>query len=409
MSKVIHFGIVVSAVAGLALCALQAHAEGKLTKETEISIEGVSIDKALEYLSNKADTTFEIDRQALGDKLDESVTVISNHMSPQTALERVCGLRGIAFCIENGKVLVSTPKEIRRRSMVTKFYDVRPLIYKHKEYPGPDLGGKGLPTEDWTGVGPNAVTSLFRNVPGVQWDDPKGDTRIEYQAGRYIVTQTPEAHERIQAFHEEMIRAFRKRTVSIEAWFAVMMRPFIEKLVNKNGNSSLLLTAKDVSSIRALISKGTDDIKVLGTCRTVCLRSQKVHVLVGRQKTYVSGLEVKVNEQTVKGDPETRKGMQGNTLEVRPIVGPGNKWILVELQASLHPAIALRPLPAHVAASLPEAGVVNLPATDIIHFAATARISDGGAVLLSGSSVGLEDIELENAEVVLILTAKVVE
>ncbi len=309
-----------------------------------------------------------------------------------------------------------------KKKISTEFYDIKALMFQICDYPGrqhdmaeeEDMETMRLSEPSMEqGLQPETVISLLQAIEPDSWTDPH---RIEYHSGHLIVVQTQETHEKIRTTLEHLFEVSKGRMVCVEAWFAIVNKTFLKDHSVNIG----IITAEKFRDIRTLISGDAENLGILGTCKTICMNAQRVNVFMAREKAYVSGLEVEVDQSVAVACPQIRRWPQGISLDVRPLIGPKNELVFTNFLACLTPKVTFRPEKTQFAAGAasseksskpitPGFMTIEAPEVDIIKFNTSVKIPNGGAVILSAAGVELKDVKKADSEVILILTTSVVE
>jgi general secretion pathway protein D len=110
----------------------------------------------------------------------------------------------------------------------------------------------------------------------------------------------------------------------------------------------------------------------------------KGNVAVINQTAYVRDFDVEVAQAAFIADPKVDVIQDGLVLEVRPTILNDRKYLLLELNPTV--AELQRPIPTFTTSlagsTLPV--TIQLPNLTVTNFATTARVPDGGTVLLGG-------------------------
>ncbi len=127
-----------------------------------------------------------------------------------------------------------------------------------------------------------------------------------------------------------------------------------------------------------------EDAEVVNSQILSVLDRERGHVAVIDQQAYVRDVDVEVAQASFIADPKIDVIQDGIVLDVRPVIEQNRKYIILNLNPTV--AELTRPIPTFTTSlagsTLPV--TLQLPRLDVTSFATTARVPDGGTVLLGG-------------------------
>jgi general secretion pathway protein D len=128
----------------------------------------------------------------------------------------------------------------------------------------------------------------------------------------------------------------------------------------------------------------SEDSEVVNSQILSVLDRERGHVAVINQTAYVRDFDVEVAQASFIADPKVDVIQDGMVLDVQPVIQQDRKYIILNLNPTV--AILQRPIPTFTTSlagsTLPV--TLQLPNLTVTSFATTARVPDGGTVLLGG-------------------------
>ena len=218
------------------------------------------------------------------------------------------------------------------RPLEMRIYDVTSLISSIPDFPSSDYSppSRGAtngeaPQANCFGImpavpGPPTLTAISQmihdRVRPESWDPALG-TSIDERAGHLVVMQTPEVHKLIGKLLNDL-SALEKTQIVIKG---------------------LLMTANDLpketyfdSAMLAKLSKSAGETAVLARPRIVCYNTQRTHIVSGKEFSYIGNYNI-VGDMY---EPESRMGLDGYVLDVKPILSEDRKTVQVEVRFTLY-------------------------------------------------------------------------
>ncbi|MEQ1633001.1 MAG: hypothetical protein ABL997_11560 [Planctomycetota bacterium] len=127
-----------------------------------------------------------------------------------------------------------------------------------------------------------------------------------------------------------------------------------------------------------------EDAEIVNSQYLSVLDKERGHVAVINQTAYVRDFDVEVAQASFIADPKVDVIQDGIVLDVRPVIQQDRKYIILNLNPTI--AELSRPIPTFTTSlagsTLPV--TLQLPNLRVTSFATTARVPDGGTVLLGG-------------------------
>jgi general secretion pathway protein D len=127
-----------------------------------------------------------------------------------------------------------------------------------------------------------------------------------------------------------------------------------------------------------------DNAEVVNSQLLSVLDRQRGHVAVVNQTAYVRDFDVEVAQASFIADPKVDVIQDGIVLDVLPVIQQDRKYIILNLTPTV--AELTRPIPTFTTSlagsTLPV--TLQLPNLTVTSFSTTARVPDGGTVLLGG-------------------------
>lgn len=126
------------------------------------------------------------------------------------------------------------------------------------------------------------------------------------------------------------------------------------------------------------------DVQLVNSQQLSVVNSQRAHVAIINQTSFVRDYEVEVAQASFIADPKVDVIQDGVALDVRPVISYDRKHITLNLQPTV--AELLLPIPTFTTSlagsTLPV--TLQLPTLTVRQFATTVTVPDGGSVLIGG-------------------------
>lgn len=195
-----------------------------------------------------------------------------------------------------------------------RIYSVDDLTYPIRDYPAPKSEGSELPVEDEgeinifraveqphrEAITVQSVAQVIQNRIRPESWDPNLGTSIEERAGQLIVMQRPDVHASIVKLLGLLRKALKCQVVAKAMWVAAEKQP----------NHAL---GEDQTTAKLLGSLGGT---ALANLNVVCFHTQRVHVMSGRERAYITDFDVSGDTY----DPVIKRAFEGYIFDVRPTV-----------------------------------------------------------------------------------------
>lgn len=309
-------------------------------------------------------------------------------------------------------------------------------------------GGAGEPREEIV----DSLLELIRGSIGRadEWVDRGGLLfSIREHDGLLYVRVTPELHGELRAMLDRY-RSALSRMVSIEARFVLVRSSSLDEwLARRQG--SLALDAPAATAIVDSIKRDAGGAQTLGMLRTICFNNQRVALTAGNEALFLSdvepvagaaGVDVTLSVARHEANLDVRPTIEADgksiTLLIRSdvVIGSGNSrknvpaggvrsGLTLETTGSIRGAVekgaGTEDVSAVSGSTTSEGELIarpdipsgttdlDLADQDVLQFRTMARVTTGGAVVLSGMSSQFKHLDVDGKEVVLILRASVVE
>nr|MBP8299171.1 hypothetical protein [Planctomycetota bacterium] len=126
------------------------------------------------------------------------------------------------------------------------------------------------------------------------------------------------------------------------------------------------------------------DVEMVNSQILSVLNRERGHVAVINQTAYVRDFDVEVAQAAFIADPKVDVIQDGIVLDVQPVIQHDRKYIILNLNPTV--AELTRPIPTFTTSlagsTLPV--TLQLPNLTVTNFSTTAKVPDGGTVLLGG-------------------------
>jgi hypothetical protein len=221
-------------------------------------------------------------------------------------------------------------------------FDVNGLVKPVKDFPGPRFEmspGRALETmmrdvPDSLAGGterhrPTVLTSVdleeLVRESDPAWDGGRAGVRLSLVRNRFYAQGPPAAVERLRAFlrvlEKEAARSFHVRAVVVE-----VPKGKGPALLGKPG--SLLPAGEAAKRLDGLSASGG---KALADASVGALNGQRVHLVDGRERTFLVDYDVLLAKNAAEADPIIEIFRDGIVLDVRPIASPSGERVRLDL------------------------------------------------------------------------------
>jgi len=156
--------------------------------------------------------------------------------------------------------------------------------------------------------------------------------------------------------------------------------------LNTNGGLTAgwsILDNIELNSILRAVEK-QEDAEVVNSQILSVMDNERGHVAVVNQTAYIRDFDVEVAQASFIADPKVDVIQDGVVLDVKPVIQQDRKYIILDLAPTV--AELTRPIPTFTTSlagsTLPV--TLQLPNLTVTNFQTTAKVPDGGTVLIGG-------------------------
>ncbi len=278
--------------------------------------------------------------------------------------------------------------------------------------------------------------------------------------GNLIVRTTPANHKQIQTLFDQMAQG-REKMVSVDARYYLIKSKVLDDLIKKNEGEFIIPADKLEGFLKAAADPATG-VKRLGAARLAMFNGQRTHLTAANAMSFLSDVEPVSGGEGF--DPTQSVLLSGARIDVEATVTQNGKSIVMTFRGEVTTGVKLRqtdipgssgnssasehkqggritgtvtprdntkPIgPDNPAApgtpgilegnitnttttikparqgGAPTAAALDLPDQDGVSYRTSVAIPNGGAVLLTGASTMIKSLPTEDAEIVLIVTAR---
>lgn len=214
----------------------------RLEEEISMDFSESPLNEVVEFIRNRTGINMIIDPSVYKDFPDPQslqIDIAVNNLKLTSLLNVILDMKGLAYRIDTGGVLVISTKKRVEETPLLRLYNVRDLTGKLNDFPGVELslaeskgnelGGVQMKSEDEkpaTTITEEQLTDLIKNnIAKGTWETP--NRSIDTRSGTLIIRQTKEVHEQI----DSLLNDLRKATgllVTVEARFITVADNFLE-------------------------------------------------------------------------------------------------------------------------------------------------------------------------------------
>ncbi len=183
------------------------------SQRISLDFEETFLEEIVDYLRSATGLNIIIHQDVLQRHGEDELrfTIRLKNLRLKSALKLLLGMRNLTAIYREG-VLVIVPRDAVNQAVITRVYDVRDLLFKIRDFPGPsvELAGPGGGSGALTGAtftideeGDSPITEDFiteiitTNTAGNSWDENE-NVAITLVNGLLIVTQSGKAHREVQ-------------------------------------------------------------------------------------------------------------------------------------------------------------------------------------------------------------------
>lgn len=160
----------------------------------------------------------------------------------------------------------------------------------------------------------------------------------------------------------------------------------LSRVLTPNGGLTAGWTLLDDTQLNMILTavEKQQDAEVVNSQILSVLNRERGHVAVINQTAYVRDFDVEVAQASFIADPKVDVIQDGMVLDVQPVIQHDRKYIILNLNPTV--AELTRPIPTFTTSlagsTLPV--TLQLPNLTVTNFSTTAKVPDGGTVLLGG-------------------------
>ena len=407
----------------------------KMQSPVTFNFEQTPIAAVIDFLRVATGVNIILDQNALidedsGEMREIPITLQVSDMPANTALDWVLKLANLKRTMRDQALFISTDVE---GDAILKLYDIRDLTLALQDFPGPDVS---LSTGDDDGgtvefgegeaesVSIGDIAELIQN--NVSRDTWGENNTIEEHNGKLLVSQKPSVHKQI----EELLAFFRRAKsmqVNIESRFITIGEDFLEEIgvnwgqdaqspgyIDADSNETMIMWNANESFVQgsqlsktggfgfayqflnmpqlnfmlqALQKNGKGT--VLSSPRITLANTQRGHIMVADQKSYIADYTVEENSW----DPEVKNYQVGVVFDIRPIISADKKYITMVLRPGVAEEKQIRTIFITTPEEVDSDGNVvshsvsypiELPELSIRKVRSTVTIPDGGTLSVGG-------------------------
>ena len=108
-------------------------------RRADLDLRKVPVSDALDAFGRMTGITIILDPKAVDQVGDAPINLKVSDMPLGTALGWICRLAGLDYELRDGAIFVSTPERLSQKESRLRIYDVRDLVLKLQDFPGPSL------------------------------------------------------------------------------------------------------------------------------------------------------------------------------------------------------------------------------------------------------------------------------
>ncbi len=155
--------------------------------------------------------------------------------------------------------------------------------------------------------------------------------------------------------------------------------------LQKTGGLAIQLATLDDTQLSAVLwfIKKTGRAEVLMSPRLTAFNTQRAHLTVVNQSSYIKDYDVEVAQSAYIADPVIGTIQSGVVLDVRPIISNDRKYITLELRPTVATLMSFRDFKTSLGAANKEV-TFQIPQLKLQSIETTVRIPDQGTLMLGG-------------------------
>jgi len=113
--------------------------DGKVQLRADLDLRKTKVSDALNAMGHITGITIILDPRAMAEVGDVPINLKVTDMPLGTALKWICRLAGLDFELRDGAIFVSTPARLSAKESKMVIYDIRDLVGKVEDFPGPNM------------------------------------------------------------------------------------------------------------------------------------------------------------------------------------------------------------------------------------------------------------------------------
>lgn len=344
-----------------------------LARKLDVQFIETPLRRVIEQMQQRTGVTMMLEVRELGEMMEAPVSLEAKQITAEQVLNIVTRQAGADWEVAHGVLVVSSWHAIAQRNLVTRVYDIRPLLVAIPHFRGPtfDLnaslsntnsGGSNARMSD-ASVSSERGSSIFGDADDVEsgfpareeviaqiislirdnvgqpesWDALGGDLYTAREVrGSLVVRLTPKLHEEA-AKVLVLLASDTSRVIHIDARFAEVSTEVLDRVLSQ-ANPQHVLDAKSAADLMKQI--GGEGTRSLGVLRTACFNGQRVYLAAGKQDTYLSDAEP--IPDTAGIDPTVSTARTGAVLDIEPTVGFDGDSLVMTFRGELVLRTSLR-------------------------------------------------------------------
>ncbi len=348
-----------------------------LSKKIDVQFIETPLRRVVEQLQQRTGVTFSLEREPLGSAADAAVSLEAKQVTVAEALDMVTQQVGVAWEVSGRVAVISSHHALAKRNLVTRTYDIRPLLVAVPNFRGPtfDLNaalsntnsggsnvrmsdaskggggsGYGLFGDDGDGDDVEAsqanraalieqIINLIQDTIGdpTHWAALGGDLFSASEVrGSLVIRTTPQHHAQV----DQLLRGLAddtSRVIFVDARFIEAPTEQLDAALSGETSRHVLNPAQTRQLVGQL--RG-DAVRSLGILRTACFNGQRVYLAAGKQDTFLS--DVEPVPDTAGIDPTVSTARTGAVLDIEPTIAFDGDSLVLTFRGELVLRTSLR-------------------------------------------------------------------
>ncbi|MDQ7780095.1 MAG: hypothetical protein RDV41_10360, partial [Planctomycetota bacterium] len=170
-----------------------------------------TLQDVIDFLREMTRMNFLIDKRVYDEvsEQDLRITFKVDDLPLKSALKLILSMRKLSLIYREG-VLIVVPKKVAEQNVVMRIYDVRDLLFRVRDFPGPNLE-LVPPAESGNNIGtafdqeeqsssiedPEFVVTMIKTHTCIGSWEENAQVSVHISNGLLVVSQTPEGHKEI--------------------------------------------------------------------------------------------------------------------------------------------------------------------------------------------------------------------